>query len=537
LISICKNYNLFKYLSGVFFYFLSAAACSQNIPPYTFTLYDSSATGYYFISGIKLGNPAGYISVQLVLDSKGSVVYFKTHPSNERADDFKIQPNGVITYFSGSKFYILDSTFTVVDSVACIGYATDGHDLQIVNNNHYLLLGSKDSIMDLTSYHYFNHNGSIGSPNATVTGNVIQELDSNKNLVFEWSTFEHFLFSDVSVYWLSDPSIVDWTHCNAVEMDFDGNILLSTRHFNEITKIDRSTGYIIWRMGGNQNEFVFMNDSLTFRGQHDVRRLATGNITLFDNGRYFFSHSARGVEYAIDEINKIATLVWSYSQSNGSSSIATGNVQRISNNRTMIDFGKLLDNNICFTLVDSANNKLSELFFADSSISYRSFFYPQLPWNLNRPQINCFSLGSSFYLEPVGTFSDYLWSNGETTSSIEVTDTGTYYLFVPYGEGFIKSEIFTVTDLLNPCNTNSVNEIENGQKISITPDPVSDYLIVKGNFIKDSGLLKFYDVYGHEINFEIISHSKYEMRINTHTWSSGIYLLKAGQEVRKFVKN
>ncbi|MFI5205088.1 MAG: T9SS type A sorting domain-containing protein, partial [Flavobacteriales bacterium] len=158
------------------------------------------------------------------------------------------------------------------------------------------------------------------------------------------------------------------------------------------------------------------------------------------------------------------------------------------------------------------------------------------PWSLNRPQVNCFAMGSSFYLEPVGTYSDFLWSNGETTSSIEITDTGTYYVFVPYGEGFIKSEVFTVSDLLNPCNTNSVNEIENGNSISIAPVPVSDYLVVKGNFGNKKSL-EFYDAYGREINFEITSRSHHEVNINTQTWNAGIYLLKAGQEVRRFVKD
>lgn len=520
----------------LFFVFFSFNAFSQNIPAYTFTTYDTTVTGYYFLSSIKLGNPAGYTSAQLVLDAKGGILYFKTHPSYQRADDFKLQPNGKMTYFSNNKFCILDSTFTVVDSVSCIGYVTDGHDLQITYNDHYLLLGLKDSVMDLTSYHYFNHNGSIGSPNATVTGNIIQELDTGKNLIFQWSTFDHFMFSDVSIFWLSDPSLVDWTHCNAVELDMDGNILLSTRHFNEITKIDHLSGNIIWRMGGNQNEFVFLNDSLVFRGQHDIRRIGNGHLTLFDNGRYFFSHGARGVEYALDEINKIATLTWSYTRDPGMFSVATGNMQRVNDGRSLIDFGALLNHNICFALIDSSNNTLSELSFADSSISYRAFFYPQLPWGLYRPQINCFALGSSYYLEPAGNYSDYLWSNGLTTSSIEITDTGTYYVFVPYGEGFIKSEIFTVSDLLNPCGTNSIDEIENGNIISIAPDPVSEFLIVKAKKSQEKSFLKIYNIYGRKLYSEPANFSHGRIKINMLNWNAGIYFLQIGQETVKFVK-
>ena len=48
-------------------------------------------------------------------------------------------------------------------------------------------------------------------------------------------------------------------------------------------------------------------------------------------------------EYALDEINKVATLVWSYAHpyvnGNPVSSAALGNVQRLSNGNTLINWG------------------------------------------------------------------------------------------------------------------------------------------------------------------------------------------------------
>ncbi len=63
-----------------------------------------------------------------------------------------------------------------------------------------------------------------------------------------------------------------------------GIILLSFRHLNEVTKIDSSSGEIIWRLGGKQNQFTFLGDTMPFSAQHDARRIANGNLTLFDNG-------------------------------------------------------------------------------------------------------------------------------------------------------------------------------------------------------------------------------------------------------------
>ncbi len=31
-----------------------------------------------------------------------------------------------------------------------------------------------------------------GNPNATVTGLIVQEIDENKNVVFQWRSWDHF---------------------------------------------------------------------------------------------------------------------------------------------------------------------------------------------------------------------------------------------------------------------------------------------------------------------------------------------------------
>ena len=38
----------------------------------------------------------------------------------------------------------------------------------------------------------------------------------------------------------------------------DGHILLSSRRLSEITKINRQSGKIIWRLGGANNQFKFV---------------------------------------------------------------------------------------------------------------------------------------------------------------------------------------------------------------------------------------------------------------------------------------
>jgi hypothetical protein len=74
-----------------------------------------------------------------------------------------------------------------------------------------------------------------------------------------------------------------------------------------------------------------------------VRRLANGDITVFDNGNYHPVKHTTAKEYQLDEVNHTATLVWSYSHPNGSGGHnyyhAMGDVQRLSNGNTFIDWG------------------------------------------------------------------------------------------------------------------------------------------------------------------------------------------------------
>ena len=71
---------------------------------------------------------------------------------------------------------------------------------------------------------------------------------------------------------------------NAIEIDHDGNLLLSSRFQDEVSKIDRNTGEFIWRLGGQNDQFEWLNDTLKLAYQHDVRVLPNGHITVFDNG-------------------------------------------------------------------------------------------------------------------------------------------------------------------------------------------------------------------------------------------------------------
>ena len=282
---------------------------TQNFPPLNFIIQDSSSTaGYLFLVPFTNSPVNTYDHAQMILDRYGRIVFYRIFEKGMTPTptiDFKLQPNGQMSYFhiAKKKYFLVDSTFTDVDSISCTsGFETDQHDMQVLPDGHFLLFGLEVRIMNLSSYYWFgfNHN-QPGSSSAEVSGVIIQEFDENKQLVWQWKAHDHYQFSDVSPDYLLNPNKVDWTHANSVERDIDGNIMVSLRHFNEITKIDYATGNILWRLGGKMNQFTFPNDPVRFTGQHDIRRVSDTSISILDNGHYSNPSVCRGVEYALDE--------------------------------------------------------------------------------------------------------------------------------------------------------------------------------------------------------------------------------------------
>ena len=341
-----------------------------TFPDLTISVSGATAPGYIFLTNF--GWTASVVSVPylMIVDNYGSPAFYKE--LNVSCTDFNVQPNGHLTYFDRGSlaFYEMDSSYTILDSYSCgNGYDTDLHELRLLPNGHAILMGYDPEIVDMSKI------VANGDSAATVTGLIIQELDRNKNVVFQWRSWDHFQITDATHESLTAAAI-DYVHGNALELDGDGNLILSSRHMDEITKIDRSSGEIMWRMGGKNNQFAFVNDTLGYSHQHAIRRLSNGHFTMFDNGNYHTPQFSRALEYDVDETNKIATLVWQYRNTPDQFSLAMGYVQRLSNGNTLIGWG---DSKPAVTEVQSNGKKVFEMSLPDQVVSYRAYRYE---WNV-----------------------------------------------------------------------------------------------------------------------------------------------------------
>ena len=301
----------------------------------------------------------------IIFENSGDVYYYKR--IEPYATDFKKISADRFVYnnVKTSNYYMFDTDLNFIDSFYCgNGYETDQHDLQFLDNGHFVLMSYDPVIIDMSKI------VQGGDTNCSVLGLVIQELDNNKNVIFQWRSWDHLEITEATHENMTAPKL-DYVHGNSLEYDYDGNLICSFRHTDQIIKINRVTGDIMWRLGGKKNQFTFINDPIGFSHQHDARRIAPGRITLFDNGNFHSPPYSRAIEYELDEVNKTATLVWQFDHNKEVFAFAMGNTQRLPNGNTVIGWGAAGYPNI--TEVDPQGNILFEMANQDSLWCYRAF--------------------------------------------------------------------------------------------------------------------------------------------------------------------
>jgi len=348
----------------------------DDIPLPTVTRFDTVADttgalaeGYIFLAPHERrpGNSI-YAPYLLMIDNDGELVYHRKIEDLEnhtRFDDFKLLPNGLlISKVGGLKAHQLqDASY---QPAGTIRDGADMHDIQLLPNGNYMVLFYRIRRIDLSQY------VEGGDSNAAYADCHLDEINAEGETVFTWNSGDHFAITDT--YRSLTSSYVDAVHCNSVELDTDGNLLISNRDLYEVTKIDKETGAVIWRLGGKNNQFEFINainaEHVLFEKQHDARRVSNGNLTLFDNRLEDYS---RAVEYALDEENMTATLVWEHRRSPDKYGGILGNTQRLPNGNTLMGWGNSF---LSAVEVTRTGETLLEISLPPEVATYRAYRFP-----------------------------------------------------------------------------------------------------------------------------------------------------------------
>ncbi|MHC4113356.1 MAG: aryl-sulfate sulfotransferase, partial [Planctomycetota bacterium] len=346
----------------------------SDFPHVDITVNDNPAPGYIFID--YSGSPTNYA---MILDNSGAPVWYKR---GSAAHDFKVQKNAIITW---GNFQGYDQNFNYLRSFGAVnGYSTDSHELQVLENGHYLLLGIRNETVDMTRY------VPDGKPDATVRETILQEFTPEGDLIFQWRAWDNYDIRLMEFWSYSDfpnSQSIRFTHMNAIDVDTDGHLLVSSKRVSEVTKINRHTGEVIWRLGSghptdpNQDPYLdqrltILNDPLgQFDVQHDIRVVGKNRYTVFDNHWLDSSPNSRAVEYEVDPNEMTATMVWQYQEDPPYESHHMGNAQRLPNGNTLINWVETDLPKV--TEVRPDGTKAFEMnWVAGNSKSYRVFRFP-----------------------------------------------------------------------------------------------------------------------------------------------------------------
>ncbi len=340
-----------------------------DFPQVTVDIIDSTkiADGYIFFHNFHgIPEESDYIAI---IDNYGEAVYSR-RVETITGMSFKLQKNGMLTFwdYNLSAFVMMDSSYTDIDTLRCVdGYITNFHDCRVTPENHVWLFAYDEQYVDLSDSIF------LGNHNALVEGVVIQELDEDRNLVFQWRSWDHFSVFDAVHITDYTADEIRFIHCNSLDLDSDTSFIISCRNMDEVTRIDSRTGEIIWRLGGLKNQFSFIDDNEGFCWQHDVRRLSNGNILMFNNGNYLPNQVSRVAEYEIDEENMTAKLVWNFIHPDQIYSSKTGSAQRLPNGNTFVNWALSNDPAVpSFTEVTRDCVVVYELYFNNPNITYQS---------------------------------------------------------------------------------------------------------------------------------------------------------------------
>jgi hypothetical protein len=272
-----------------------------DFPRFKFTRHQEPRHGFYIMT------PGGAVAhYVVVVDQWGVPVWwFEVDPS-AAAIDAKVLGRQIVwtrryghpAFGTSAKtaYEFRRPDGTLVRSLRAVGTITDIHDLQPTPDGNYLILSYRPrSGVDASAQN--------GDAEATVYDGVVQKLAPDGRLLWEWSTAGHIGLAETGRWWTRLTEPYDIVHINAVEPLAHGDFLISLRHTDAVYRIDGATGEVEWKLGGTPTE-----ESLTVHddpfapyplgGQHDVRYLGGGEISLHDN-ETDLGRAPRAVRYSI----------------------------------------------------------------------------------------------------------------------------------------------------------------------------------------------------------------------------------------------
>jgi Arylsulfotransferase (ASST) len=333
-----------------------------------------AAPGYVFLAPKKRVAQAG----PMIIDNTGELVWF--HPLDTRAvADFRVQTydgRPVLTWWRGKAvkgvgdgyYVIMDSSYREIATVTAGNDLTgDIHEFLITPQKTALITIYERVEMDLTS---------VGGPKeGSIFDGVVQEIDiASGRVLVEWRSANHVTLAES--YTKPPPARhgakaapYDYFHINSIDVEPNGDLLVSARNTHAVYAIRREDGRVLWRLGGKQSDFA-LGPGVRFQWQHDARRRRDGTITLFDNGADpKVKEYSRVLAIRADTTRWRASLVRSYAHPRRLLATSQGNAQFLPDGHVFVGWGARPS----FTEFDRNGRVLLDGQFGSGADSYRAY--------------------------------------------------------------------------------------------------------------------------------------------------------------------
>jgi Arylsulfotransferase (ASST) len=336
----------------------------------------------------------------MILDGNGQLIWFHPAPKGDMAADLRVQRylgRPVLTWWEGysgagvgaGQDMIYDSSYREVAVVhAGNGMFADLHEFRLTRQGTALI----------TAYYpvYFNAASVHGPTKQVVLDSIVQEIDVKTGLVlYQWDSLDHVPLADsYETLPQSGGSPFDYFHINSVQLQPDGDLVVSARNTWAAYDIDHDTGAIVWTLGGKSSSYK-LGSSAVFAFQHDVRVHTTGDatVTLFDDGAGppKVHEQSRGLTVRLDDKAMTATLVGEDYHSPALATSFEGNVQELTNGAEFLGWGQ----QPYFTEFNAQGQMVFDGRFVDSNSSYRAYRYPWTGTPTGAPAVAASTTGST----------------------------------------------------------------------------------------------------------------------------------------------
>ncbi len=179
---------------------------------------------------------------------------------------------------------------TLVRTLQTVGVPTDFHDLQELPNGNYLLVAYKPrDHVDLSAYG--KSSDSTVARRRDPGGHTRAGSSCGRGTPRTTSTSTRPAAGGTSRTRGPCPTGArPWTTSTSTPSSPTATgLLISLRHTDAIYRISRTDGHVEWKLGGTAipESLTVAGDRAppaTLGGQHDVRRLADGTVSVYDNG-------------------------------------------------------------------------------------------------------------------------------------------------------------------------------------------------------------------------------------------------------------